>query len=412
MERELGGAMESGPGGTPRRTFLTVTGNRNDTIIWENIPISKVEGRIIRLGEIASIRLKEQKATRFFRINGLNTINLTVSAERNVNHIKVAAAVRAEADVIAGELPQGYSMRKSFDTTTDIKKEINKIINRTIFSVVLLLLFVFLISRQFRYLLVIAISLLANLSIAFIFYYLFKLELHLYSLAGITVSFGIIIDNTIVMTDHLRHQGNRKVFLAILAATLTTIGALSVIFFMGETTKVMLSDFAAVIIINLVVSLAVALLFIPSLIDKIKLPVKFNSAVIRRKRRVVRLRSTYSSFIKFGRRFRWAFILLIILGFGVPVYLLPAKLPAKTTYGIQQPPVTDFQKFYNKTIGNNKFNQKVRPVINKALGGSMRLFYEKVKSGISYFRTSDEPPRTMVNVRIGRSQEWKQTYYG
>ena len=46
------------------------------------------------------------------------------------------------------------------------------------------------------------------------------------------------------MTDHLRHNKNRKVFLAILAATLTTVGALSVIFFLDEESKVKLADFA------------------------------------------------------------------------------------------------------------------------------------------------------------------------
>ncbi|MBM3421403.1 MAG: efflux RND transporter permease subunit, partial [Bacteroidetes bacterium] len=305
-------------------------------------------------------------------------------------------------------LPAGYSLRKSADSTTELKKEIDKIFYRTVFSVVLLLLFVLAISRQFRYLLVITISLVANLAIAFIFYYLFRLELHLYSLAGITVSFGIIIDNTIVMVDHLRHQGNKKVFLAILAATLTTVGALSVIFFMGEATRVMLSDFAAVIIINLFVSLAVALLFIPSLTEKIRLPVRYNALIIKRKRRVVRIRNFYSRYITHSRRLRWVPVLLLLLGFGLPVFILPSKLPKTSTavaVSTRQEP-TRFQTIYNKTIGNAKFNQKVRPVINKTLGGTLRLFYDKVKGNISYyFSTSSESPRTMLNIRIGRSQE-------
>lgn len=407
-ERELGGGIEPGPGGGMRRTFMTFTGHVSDSVVWEQIPVRKAGGRIIRLGDVAKIRLKEQKASSFYRINGLNTINLTVSAERNVNHIKVAQLVRAEVEKIIEELPAGYSLRKSADTTTALKEEISKIVNRTIFSVVLLLMFVLVISRQLRYLLVIAISLVANLSIAFIFYYLFKLELHLYSLAGITVSFGIIIDNTIVMVDHLRHQGNRLVFLAIMAATLTTVGALAVIFFMGEATRVMLSDFAAVIIINLFVSLAVALLFIPSLIEKIRLPVRYNALIIKRKRRVVRLRGLYSGYIESGRRRRWILVLILLLGFGLPVFLLPSKLPKAATGIVVTTPrePTRFQTIYNSTIGNAKFNQKVRPVINKVLGGSLRLFYEKVKGNISYyFSMSDETPRTMLNVRIGRSQE-------
>ena len=406
FERELGGAPEIGPGGTIRRTYMTLLGNNVDSVAWENIPVKKSGGRLFRLGDLATIRLKEQKASSFFRINGLNTINLTVSAEKGVNHINVAEAVREEMKRIVEDLPPGYSVRTSSDSTIEIKKEIAKIVNRTIFSVVLLLIFVLIVSRELKYLMIITISLLANITIAFIFYYFLKLELHLYSLAGITVSFGIIIDNTIVMTDHIRHQKNRKVFLAILAATLTTVGALSVIFFMGEATKVMLADFSAVIIINLLVSLSVALFFIPALLDKINMRTKFSTRLIRRKRRAVSITNLYSRYIAFGQRFRWIMVTIFILGFGIPVFLLPSKLPKTDPYSSPKPPTTDFQIFYNKTIGNQTFNQKIRPLLNKISGGSLRLFYDKAKTGrYYYFGSSEETPRTRLNVSIGLSQE-------
>ena len=35
-------------------------------------------------------------------------------------------------------------------------------------------------------------------------------------------------------------------------------------------------------------------------------------------------------------------------------------------------------EYYNKVFDNSTFKDKVKPVINKALGGSLRLFAEKV----------------------------------
>ena len=49
--------------------------------------------------------------------------------------------------------------------------------------------------------------------------------------------------------------------MSILAATLTTMGALVIIFFLDEKIRLNLQDFAAVVIINLGVSLLVALFF-------------------------------------------------------------------------------------------------------------------------------------------------------
>ena len=100
-------------------------GHKSDTFRWEDIPVAKVSGRIIHLTDIATIKLKEQKARSYYRINGLNTVNLTVSAGKNVNTIKVADAVKKEIEVIKKELPSGYSIRTSLDNTTFIKAEIS-----------------------------------------------------------------------------------------------------------------------------------------------------------------------------------------------------------------------------------------------------------------------------------------------
>jgi len=412
LEDEMGSALESDIYGNNIRTYITLKGNSKKEVQWAGVPVARCDNRIIHLGDISSVRLLEQDARTYYRINGLNTINMVIRAEKNVNNIKVADEVKNTMKEISADLPPGYSARISYDATITLKEELTKILYRTIASVILLLLFVFIISREIRYLAIITISLVANLAIAFIFYYLLKLELHLYSLAGITVSFGIIIDNTIVMTDHLRHHKNKLVFLAIMAATLTTVGALSVIFFLDEESKVKLADFAAVFIVNLIVSLGVALFFIPSLLDKIPLPVKRNARIVKRKRRIIHISSLYSKYINLGIRYRVVLIIIAILGFGLPLFLVPDKLPVEDDtryYGspVLETELTPFQEVYNKSIGARKFSQDIRPVIEKVLGGSLRLFADKISSsfGYYYYGGGDEEVRTRLNVRIGRSQE-------
>ncbi len=405
LERELGGGFEVSAAGPLKRTYITLTGNMTDTINWNGIPVAGIGGRIIRLGNLASVRLKDRPAASYYRINGLNTVNLNISAEKNVNNIRVANEVKKTIEKIKKELPPGYSIRNSLDNTIFIREEISKNILRTLLSVVLLLLFVLAISREFRYLLIIAISLFSNILIAFIFYCLFRLEIHLYSLAGITVSFGIIINNTIVMVDHLRHRNDLKVGISLLAATLTTIGALSVIFFLDEASKLTLSDFAAVVIINLSVSLAVALIFIPALLEKIRLKPKLTSADIRRKRTAVELTRQYLKTINFVIRYRKALIILAILVFGLPVFYLPDSLPVNSDINLPEQERTKFQRIYNKTLGNAEYIQKVKPVINKVLGGTLRLFSDKVKnSRYYYYGSSGEVQRTQITVNIGLSE--------
>ena len=216
----------------------------------------------------------------YYRINGLNSVYLYITAEETANQLNLSGEVKHLMGELQQKMPPGYEVHISYDATEYIQKELDKIYFRTGLTVLILLLFVALITRNLRYLFLIVTSLAVNISVAVILYYAFGLEMQLYSLAGITISLNLVIDNTIVMTDHILHRRNLKAFVSVLAATLTTIGALVIIFFLDEKIRLNLQDFAAVVIINLAVSLFVALFFVPSMIDKIGLEKKK-----RRKRR-------------------------------------------------------------------------------------------------------------------------------
>jgi multidrug efflux pump subunit AcrB len=73
------------------------------------------------------------------------------------------------------------------------------------------------------------------------------------------------------MIDHITKEGNRAVFVPILASTLTTMGALAIIYFLDDTYKVNHIDFAMVIVINLSISLFVALFLMPAFLENIPL---------------------------------------------------------------------------------------------------------------------------------------------
>ena len=345
------------------------------------IQLQAEDGTMVTLDKLIKVRHVEERPQSYYRINGLNSVYLYITAEETANQLNLSGEVKHLMGELQQKMPPGYEVHISYDATEYIQKELDKIYFRTGLTVLILLLFVALITRNLRYLFLIVTSLAVNISVAVILYYAFGLEMQLYSLAGITISLNLVIDNTIVMTDHILHRRNLKAFVSVLAATLTTIGALVIIFFLDEKIRLNLQDFAAVVIINLAVSLFVALFFVPSMIDKIGLEKKK-----RRKRRRFLLRPTfmkrltvyftrfYQGVIYYLCRFRVIACLLLLLGFGLPVFMLPEKMEGEGKW----------VEYYNKVFDNSTFKDKVKPVINKALGGSLRLFAEKVYEG-SYF---------------------------
>lgn len=340
------------------------------------IQLQAEDGTMVMLDKLIKVRHVEERPQSYYRINGLNSVYLYITAEETANQLNLSGEVKHLMGELQQKMPPGYEVHISYDATEYIQKELDKIYFRTGLTVLILLLFVALITRNLRYLFLIVTSLAVNISVAVILYYAFGLEMQLYSLAGITISLNLVIDNTIVMTDHILHRRNLKAFVSVLAATLTTIGALVIIFFLDEKIRLNLQDFAAVVIINLAVSLFVALFFVPSMIDKIGLEKKK-----RRKRRRFLLRPTfmkrltvyftrfYQGVIYYLCRFRVIACLLLLLGFGLPVFMLPEKMEGEGKW----------VEYYNKVFDNPTFKDKVKPVINKALGGSLRLLRKSIR---------------------------------
>ncbi|MDY4846708.1 MAG: efflux RND transporter permease subunit [Parabacteroides sp.] len=393
------------------------------------ITVKNREGKLIRLDQLLQVTREEEHPQSYYRINGLNSIYLSIRAEETANQLQLANTIQRTMEEIRQMLPAGYQVHTSYDATEYIREELQKIYIRTGLTILILLLFVLLVTHEMRYLFLIVVSLSINLCIAVIFYYLLGLEIQLYSLAGITISLSLVIDNTIVMTDHIRHRHNLKAFLAILAATLTTIGSLIIIFFLDEEIRLNLQDFAAVVIINLAVSLAIALLLVPALIDKLGLeqsvhsPKQSQFPQLRHwtRRLPVYFNRYYTSQIRFLKQWQKSACLLLVLAFGLPISLIPDKIeydPKKHT-----PTDSLWIARYNDWTGRELYKEKIKPIANKVLGGTFRLFVDKVYEG-SYFTRNDETVLSIsaslpngstldqMNHLVGRMESYLSTFEG
>ncbi len=363
---------------TYQHEFIALSVQPDVSFLNWHIPIKKIGGRMIYLDAVTSIKEQEQEAINYYRINGKNAITMAIYAAKTANTITLKNEVENSIAQIKRTVSKEIDIIKTQDTTIYLQKELRKIYERSFYTVCIVLLFILIVSRSFKYVLVSILSLVATIGIAFLGYYFLAVEIQLYSLAGITISLGLIIDNVIVMIDHLKHQKNKKVFIPILASTLTTIGALSIIHFLDDVYKINLVAFAKVIMINLGISLCIALYLIPALLEKIQL--KSRPISLKAKKRKERFYEGYERFLKYCLRFRkWA-IVLIILVFGIPIFMLPQTLKKNDTW---------YEKAYNTTLGNKWYRNEVRPHLDTYLGGSFRLFSHYVFENASYGRNEE-----------------------
>ena len=366
--------------------FVTLDRKLTSLDQLENLIVKQDRGLEVRLRDVAKVTLEEAEPIYFYRINGNNSVTLSVYNRDGVNKVLLAKSLKESIEAAKVNLPQGFEVRLETDDTEYLEKELNKIYKRSGLSILILIAFIFLINRNLKYLSILFLGIVVNLSLTAMVLYFLGVDIHLYSIAGLTISFGLVVDNAIVIVDHLHKYRNRKVFLALLAASLTTVAALLMVLLLPEEDRKNLTEFSIVVSVMLGVSLLVALLFTPAFYELLfkESAVKGRELKLPSLRKRARWLNRYERFVGGTTRFRKSFLTLVLLLFGTPIFFLPTKWEG--------------QEWYNQTVGNTFYQEEIRPYVDKALGGSLRMFVRGVYEKRSY--REPEKTRLYVSARL------------
>ena len=354
------------------------------------IPIRTSAGQVVHLGDIATWRYQESLPASYFRVNGLNTITLSVSIVEEANLLQVAGAVKERMRELSAAFPDGITYSLSYDSSQYVSGELHKIYLRTLLCLLILLVFVFLINRSWRYMLAIAATLAVNLSMALAVYYALGLSIHIYTLAGITVSLGIIIDTSIVMIDHYAHWGDRRCFPSLVAAVATTVAALLLVLLLPQEDRANLTDFIAVIAVNLLLSLLVSWFFIPALMHYLPVRPSAYSRSLPRRRRVARFNRLYTRYIRWRLRRRGLYLAVFVLAFGLPLFLIPAapaSLPEEAS---------SWERAWFKVRSWKPYAQNKSRI--DALAGSSSGLFHRSLGRANFYR---QPARKTLSINAG-----------
>ena len=316
-----------------RITVPLILTSKENNKTFEQMPLRTIGGKIIYLNNLTTCNIREKQPDSYYRINGMNSVYINVYVNKHASIVGTSAKVKEALANAKNSFIVKHSTL-TYDRAEVQMKEFHTLLLRSSLTLVILLVFVWLAgSKNLKYIAIITIALLANILIAVLLYWFFNIRLHPMSMAGITVSLGIIIDSTIVMVDHYSYYRNWKAFIGVLAAMLTTIGSLVVVFWLPDFLRYDLKDFSVVVIINLTVAIIVASIFVPALIEEFHFFSRKN--VTKRTintRFVVTFSRIYQRYVgwcqhRFGR---WAFLFAFALFFAGSLYCFVKNLDFNT----------------------------------------------------------------------------------
>jgi len=259
-----------------KELFVNITSAYTDVRGIGNI-IVKQEGPVL-LRDIAEIFYGVKEQSSYSRVNGMDAVTMNLVNDNQANLIQLSHNAVDQVNRLNKELaPSGVEIVVQNNSAETMEKNINQIINLAVTGGILAVLILWFFLRNIRLVTIIAVSIPASVYTAFNFFYAYDISINSLTLVGIALAIGMLVDNSVVVLENIYRlagtgkdpgtavkQGIREVRRAILASTLTTlIVFFPFIFSANFLIKIIGKNIGVSIISTLLVSLAIAMFFIP-----------------------------------------------------------------------------------------------------------------------------------------------------
>jgi hydrophobe/amphiphile efflux-1 (HAE1) family protein len=184
----------------------------------------------ILLGQVATVEDGLDDIHRISRANGERSVGIGIRKQRGSNAVAVAHAVKARMAEIAKQLPEGMKIDVNFDSTGFIEDSVSEfkyaLALSALVTAAVCWLFLGSWSATFNIILAIPTSIIGT----FIALYFFGFTLNTFTLLGLSLAIGIVVDDAIMVLENIvRHQerGESRVQAALLGARQVTFAAVA-----------------------------------------------------------------------------------------------------------------------------------------------------------------------------------------
>ncbi|SFA54138.1 Multidrug efflux pump subunit AcrB [Pedobacter suwonensis] len=385
-EEGLGKVPDRTAGGQVFYRNLIVKKEENNVQNLSDFPIGISNGQIIPLHQVASVRINQSDDENILRIDGKQVRIVEIVADQKYHVLFTWMRIKQLVSVLQNKMPKGISVLLQYDEVAKKNTGLWRAIIQVLMAIAIVLLTVFVVFKRFNPILLTFLFITGALSISFLVYRLLGLKLDEYAYTGIVISVGMMMTNCMaVLISNLRGK-IKNTSSGTLAINFATIAALSIIILPNSGFGNTYHGFAIVIMTSCVISTILAVILMPALIAYIKVE---HSYSLKRKKAISHLGfiNLYRHFVLHLLRFRILILFATVLLFGLPFFLLPEKINSDE----------GFAKFYNRLTAVPQYREHIKPFIDIALGGTLRLFWLQSNKDI---QSDEETSETRIGINI------------
>ena len=245
---------------------------------FEQLVVSTQAGRIVRLRDVAEVRVgtEEQRSAAVY--NGQEAVGIDVVKSKGFSTTAVADSVRREIHAIQARLPADVSLAIVRDAGIRVEQSVDNVQEALVEGALLTVIVVFVFLNSWRSTVITGLALPVSVLASFVAVWAFGFTLNTMSLLGLSLAIGILIDDAIVVRENIvRHvekgkdhytaarEGTEEIGLAVAATTFSIVVVFVPIAFMGGIAEQWFAPFALTIASSVLVSLFVSFSLDPML---------------------------------------------------------------------------------------------------------------------------------------------------
>jgi HAE1 family hydrophobic/amphiphilic exporter-1 len=259
-------------------------------------------GATIRLADVAAITDSVSERDVFARLNGNDSVALTVQKQSGANTVQVVDGVRRELELLTGKeyvergflqrlfyqpptttpiLPRDIQITVGMDQSEFIKDTLEEVRNSLLLGALLAVLVVFLFLHTVRGTIIVALAIPTSLMATFIPVHFAGFTLNMMVMLAMSLSVGILVDDSIVVLENIyRHlslgeppreaafNGRTEIGLAAITITMVDVVVFVPIAFMGGIVGQFFRQFGITIACATLFSLFVSFTLTPMLASR------------------------------------------------------------------------------------------------------------------------------------------------
>jgi multidrug efflux pump len=346
--------FQSAPGET--KGFFVVSSITADTGLTDvdqfaDMVVKSRDGAVVRLKDIADVKLGSESYRSVGLANGKPGINISLMLAPSGNPITISEDAKRMIPDIERAMPHGMKMSVVWDTSDFINAALKQVTKTLLEAVVIVVIVIYLFLGSLRAVLIPIVTMPLSLVGAGVVMLSLGFSLNLLTLLALVLAIGLVVDDAIVVMENVHRRielgetpfeaaiaGGREIMGPVIAMAITLAAVYAPIGFLSGITGLLFREFAFTLAAAVVVSGVVALTLTPMMSSKMLRDTATDSKFAHKVDAAFeRLATRYSELLSRALNYRAAmgvFIAAVFVAVGMMFMYAPREMAPPDDQGI------------------------------------------------------------------------------